>query len=206
MSNTNKKVKTVPCFDSHKDVIVKWVQVLYICQVASLFTTAFGAIGAIGSSVEWISRIITIIITVSLFSLSAVNERYRKAALFYGISVVGGILSAFLNKDLNKDILGLVISICSIIASYQQLNAHSEITAPKNAKLSKNWHSLFYYELVVGLISAFITLAVAVMAVLAEADPYAIMSFVLIILVFLSVILNLFHVMYLKQTLSLYKE
>jgi len=202
MSDTNENVMTTPDFDSHKDVIVKWVQILFICQVANLFAAALGAVAAISSILGWISRIITIAIIVSLFNLSAVNERYRKAALFYGISVGGGILSAVLNNNM----FGMVLSICSIVATYHELNAHSEITAPKNAKLSKKWHSLFYYQMVVGLISGFITSAGVVIAVLAEMDPDAIVSVALIFVALLGVIVNLFHVMYLKQTLSLYRE
>jgi len=100
----------------------------------------------------------------------------------------------------------IVFSICSIVASYQELNAHSEITAPKNAKLSKRWHSLFFYQMVVGMISGFISSAGVVIAVLAEMNPDTIVSFALAVIALVGVILGLFHVMYLNQTLRLYNE
>jgi len=83
-----------------------------------------------------------------LFKLSVVNARYRKATIFYGISVGGGILSSLLNMNM----FILVLSIFSIVASYQELNAHSEITASKDAKLSARWHSLFYLDMFAGII------------------------------------------------------
>lgn len=202
MSDTNEIVTPSPNFDSFKDIIVKWVHILFLCQIANLFTNVLGAITAIGSIAGWLSRIVTVVIIIALFNLAVVNERYRKAALFYGISVGGGILSALLNKNM----FGVVFSICSIVASYHELNAHSEITASKNAKLSKRWHFLFFYQMVVGLISGFISSAGVVIAVLAEMNPDAIVSFALIVTALVGVILGLFHVMYLKQTLRLYNE
>lgn len=202
MENYNEISENVVDYDAHRNIIKKWMKVLLICQIANLFASALGAISAISSIVGWVARIITIAIIVSLFNLSAVNERYRKAAIFYGISVGGGILSALLNKNM----FGMVLSICSIVATYHELNAHSEITAPKNEKLSKKWHSLFYYQMVIGLISGFIVPAGVVVAVLAEVDSDVIVSFALIITAIVSVILGLFQALYLKQTLHLYSE
>lgn len=202
MENYNEITENVTDYDAHRNIIQKWMRILLICQIANLCATALGAIAAISSIVGWISHIITIAIIVSLFNLSAVNERYRKTAIFYGISVSGSILSALLNKNM----FAMVLAICSTVATYHELNAHSEITAPKNAKLSNRWHSLFYYQMVVGLMSGFITSAGVVIAVLADIDPDTIVSVALIVIALLGVIVNLFHVKYLKQTLALYCE
>ena len=188
--------------DSRKETFVKWLNILFISQIANLVTTALGAITSIGSIISWVSRIVSIIVIVALFKLAVVHERYRKAAIFHCISVGGGIISALINVN----ILGIALSVCSIIASYHQLTAHAEITAPKNAKLSGRWKSLFYCQLVVGLIAGFLSSAGVVIAVLADINSESIVSGTLVFITLVNVILGLFHVMYLKQTLTLFKE
>lgn len=189
-------------FDSHKDIIAKGLNTLFVCQIASLAVTALGIITPIASIVGWVSRIISIIVIVALFKLAAVHERYRKAAIFHSISVGGGIVSALINMN----ILGIALSVCSIIASYQQLTAHAEITAPKSPRLSGKWRSLFYCQLVIGLISGFVSSAGVVIAVLADVNPDSIVSVTLIFITLVNIVLGLFHIMYLKLTLALYRD
>jgi len=127
-------------FEPHKETIVKWVHFLFLCQIAKLFITALGEIFTISGITGWVSHIASLATVFALFKLSVVNARYRKATIFYGISVGGGILSSLLNMNM----FILVLSIFSIVASYQELNGHSEITAAKDAKLSARWQYLFY--------------------------------------------------------------
>lgn len=201
MENNKEIAGNVTDYDTHRNIITKWIRVMFVCQIANLVTTALGAIADFGA-IAWISRVITIAFVVSLFNLSAVHERYRKAALFCGIHVGGDILSALLDKN----VFGLVLSVCSIIAFYQEVNAHSEITAPKNAKLSKKWHSLFYYQLIFGVLTSLVSFASVVIAVLVGISPETIVTSALRFTALVGIILGLFRVIYLKQTFQLYNE
>lgn len=202
MSDTNESVMPSPNFDSFKDVIVKWVHILFLCQIVNLFTTVLGAIAAIGSIAGWLSRIVTIAIIIALFNLSVVNERYRKAALFYGISVGGGILLELLNKN----VFVMVLSICSIVASYHELNAHSEITASKDTKLSARWHSLFYLDMFAGIMVGVLSIIPMIIAAFAGVDTDLLISIFSIVLVLINIVLEMLHVVYLKKTFVLYRN
>ena len=202
MENDHNNAENIVAFDPPKETVVKWLQLLFVCQIVSLVMTALGMVASIGSIIGWLSRAVSVAVIVALFKLAVANERYRKAAIFHSISVGGNIISALTGTN----ILGIVFSVCSIIASYQQLTAHAEITAPKNTKLAGKWTSLFYCQLVVGLLSGFVSSAGVVIAVLADIDPDSIVSAALIFISLINVTLGLFHVLYLKQTLALYME
>lgn len=185
-----------------KPIIAKWMNILFVCNIASMIVAALNAISAISGVTGWISRGISVVMIVALFNLAAVNERYRKSAILSAVVVGGGIAVAVLKMNL----FTIVISICAIIANYQELNAHSELVAPMDAKLSNRWRSLFGYELVVGIISGLFSSAAVVIAVLADVDAETITSVTVTVLALINVIIGLFRVMYLKQTLALYRE
>lgn len=188
--------------NEHKELIAKWIRVLFICQIASVCTTALGAVAALSTIAGWVARIISIAAIAALFNLAPVHEQYRKAAILSAVSVGGGIVSELLKVDL----FGLVLSVCSIAATYQELNAHAELTAPKDEKLSKRWHSLFYYEIVVGLLAGLAATVAIMVAAFAEMDQDTIIAITLAVTALVSVIVALVRVLYLKQTLALYQE
>ena len=190
--------------DDQKPIITKWIYILFICNIVNMIVTALNAIPAISGLTAWISRGITVVMIVALFNLAAVNERYRKAAFFSAVVVGGGIAVVVLALKVN--LFTMVISICALIANYQELNAHSELVAPKDAKLSRRWHSLFYWELAVGLITGFLSSAAVVIAVLADVDAEMITTVTVAVLGAINIILGLFRIVYLKQTIGLYQK
>lgn len=189
-------------FDDQKPIIAKWMYVLFICNIASMIVTALNVISAISGVTGWVTRGISVVMIVALFNLTVANERYRKAAIFSAIVVGGGIAVAVLKMNL----FTMVISICAIIANYQELHAHSELVASKDVKLSNRWRSLFGYELVVGIISGVFSSAAVVIAVLADVDAEMITSVTVAVFALINLVIGLFRVMYLKQTLGLYRE
>ena len=199
MSETEMAVTN---YDSHRELILKWLKILFICQAANLVMTVLAVIPALLTVTAWLSRIVSVFCIAALFSLSAVNGRYRKAAIFYCINLVGGIVAGLWNSSL----LTIAVSVCSIIASYQHVNAHSELTEPKDAKLSQRWHALFYWALVVGILSGLATTAAVVIAVLANADNQTVINGAVAFVALVAVIPGLFHLKYLKQTMALYNE
>ena len=188
--------------DEQRPLIAKWIYVLFVCGIASMILSALNAIPVLSGAAGWISRIVSVAAAVALFKLAPVNDRYRKAAIFSAVTVGGGIAVTVLNMNF----FTMVISICAIIANYQELNAHSELVAPSDAKLSRRWHSLFYWELAVGLVTGFLSSAAVVIAVLADVDAEAITSVTVAVLSAINVVIGLFHILYLKKTVGLYRE
>lgn len=202
MENNEEATVNIANYDSHKEVIAKWIRILFACQIVKILTATLNASAAIGNIAGWLSRIVTIAIIIALFNLSVVNKRYRKAALFYGISVGGGILLALLNKN----VFVMVLSICSIVASYHELNAHSEITASKDAKLSARWHSLFYLDMFAGIMVGVLSIIPMIIAAFAGVDTDLLISIFSIVLVLINIVLEMLHVVYLKKTLVSYRD
>ena len=202
MENNEEATVNIANYDSHKEVIAKWIRILFACQIVKILTATLNASAAIGNIAGWLSRIVTIAIIIALFNLSVVNERYCKAALFYGISVGGGILLALLNKN----VFVMVLSICSIVASYHELNAHSEITASKDAKLSARWHSLFYLDMFAGIMVGVLSIVPMIIAAFAGVDTDLLISIFSIVLALINIVLEMLHVVYLKKTVVLYRD
>ena len=202
MENNEEATVNIANYDSHKEVIAKWIRILFACQIVKILTATLNASAAIGNIAGCLSRIVTIAIIIALFNLSVVNERYRKAALFYGISVGGGILLALLNKN----VFVMVLAICSIVASYHELNAHSEITASKDAKLSARWHSLFYLDMFAGIMVGVLSIIPMIIAAFAGVDTDLLISIFSIVLVLINIVLEMLHVVYLKKTLVSYRD
>lgn len=188
--------------DVSRAILSKCIQILFVFQIVELFTEVLSVISLISGFTVWISRITSVLTIGVFFKMGSANKRYCKASLFYGISVGGAILLSLLGKSM----FTIVLSICSIIACYHELNAHSEITASMNAKLSKRWHSLFYLELTIGLLAGLLSAIPIIIATVAGADPNTITSITKICATIASVFLNLLRVIYLKQTLSLYRN
>ena len=189
-------------YDSHKDAIAKWVQVLLICHIAAFVALALGMIPVISTITGWISRAISVAMIVPLFNLSAINKRYRRATIFYGIAVGGDILTALLSITT----FGTVFSICAVIATYQELNAHSEITAHKDEKLSGRWHSLFSWELCVAILTVFLGAIPIMVAAIAGVDSDTIIKVGTIFGIAIALFLKAIRILYLKKTLALYKD
>lgn len=199
----NELIPAASDYDPHREILTKWLQVLLVCSMASLAMSFVVAIAGNGTVLTLISAAISIVGVVAYFGLAPVSERYRKAAIFTAISVGGSILVIVAPS---VSIITLATSICSIVASWQEFNAHSEITESRDRKLSRQWHALFYYQLVIGIISGVLTTAAVVIAVLAELDPELIVNVTVWVVMFISAILGIVRILYLKRTLALFQE
>lgn len=188
--------------NEHNEIIAKWIRVLLICQIATVITTALTVFAAVNAIAGWAARIVSIAAIAALFSLAPVHERYRKAALFNAIALGGGIVTALLKLE----VFGMVLSICGIVGTYHELNAHSELTEPKDEKLSKRWQALFWYEVIAGLFAGLFATVAVVVSAFAGIDQDTIVSMAVTAAAVVSVIVALIRVLYLKQTLTLYQE
>lgn len=188
--------------NEQKEVIIKWIRVLLVCQISTVVTTALTIFAAVNAIAGWVARVVSIAAIVALFNLAPVHERYRKAAILNAVALAGGIVTGLLQME----VFGLVLSICAIVATYHELNAHSELTESMDEQLSKRWHSLFWYEVIAGLFAGLFSTVAVVVAAFAGIDQDTIVSMAVTAAAVVSVIVALVRVLYLKQTIALYQE
>ena len=135
---------------------------------------------------------------VCMFRLAPVNERYQKAGILR-TAWLGCMLASLVFLP---SILVLAASILSIIAVYQEYSAHSEVVADKDAKLSRNWHSLFNWSIVTGLLVSFGSMVTALIASFAGVEITKITAIVTGILGIPQLVIEIVYLLYLKKMLS----
>ena len=185
--------------DTHKPLLAQWLDVLLKIQIAAVAVSLLAMIPGVIKVTQWVSPLLAVGVIVALFRLTPVSGRYRKAAIFRCVTLAGTVLALF-----NINALSLVTSVCAIVASYQEYAGHSEVTNAAPA-LSRRWHSLFYWQLVVGILSGFGAVAGTVIAVLVGVGSTAIINGVVVVIAAVSVVMQIVYVLYLKKTLELFR-
>ena len=196
-------VETANPFDQQADLLKKWLRYLYYVEAIMLVVSVLHSVPRISSLVTvWLNRILSILAVVILFHLIPGNSRYRKAAIFGAVGTCGSILIGIRGSMLETT-AGMLLSVCSLIGTYQEYHAHSELIWEKDEKLSAKWASLFTWEFLIGmavsLLSTSAVLAVASMEIASE----LLVSAVLIVLIVPEVIIKLLYLKYLKIMLSM---
>ena len=104
-------------------------------------------------------------------------------------------------------LLSVVVSICSLVALYQEFCGHAEMMTGIDEKLSKNWHSLFNWNIfgsiLVGVFGA-ITVVFSVVALVLDANLIA--GLVIALVLGFEVILQIFYLCFLKRTREAYEH
>jgi len=185
-----------------REYITTWLRYLLYAQIASVAISAISTLLGFGTVFGWIVRILSAGVVFILLRMIPVNEGYRTAAIFHGIVLAGGIFSVLSQQNT----ISLVISVCSIIARYQEYHAHSELCEGKDPALAQKWRSLFIWQMVIGLVIGFITTAGTVIGVVSGAAADSIVNVILVTDVLVSTVLEVVYLLYLKRTISLYSE
>jgi len=133
-----------------------------------------------------------VVVITAMFQLAPLNERYRNAEIFGFLTIVG---------DFN-----IMFSICSIFATYHELNGHSELVASMDEKLSGRWSALFRIELTGKIIVAFCVLIPIMVVMLAEANADLLSVIATVGSTLVKGALDLLYVVYMKQTLALFEK
>lgn len=180
-------------------LLVKWLKFLFTVQLVSFAVSVVSLFGILNALTQWVSIGLAVCVVVAMFQLGSVNERYRKAFIFTVVQLVGTLGGLLLPNT----IFSLVTSIGSFVAAYQQYQGHSEITEAGDSVLSRKWHSLFIWELVVGVIAGVISIVAAVIGGLAGAETAALVSIVLAIVALPTLGLQVLYLLYMKKTLAL---
>ena len=185
------------------DLLTKWLRALVYIAIVSIVNSAISILPIIPAAVTtWISRGIMVAMIVCMFRLAPVNERYQKAGILRAVWLGCMIASlVFL-----PSILVLAASILSIIAVYQEYSAHSEVVADKDAKLSRNWHSLFNWSIVTGLLVGFGSVVTALIASFAGVEITRITAIVTGILGIPQLVIEIVYLLYLKKMSAIFDE
>lgn len=187
-------------------MVTKWLRVLmYIAMVslANSIITYFPFVPAAVST--WISRGIMVAMVVCMFQLSSVNQRYWKAGIMRAVMLGCALVTAYLFGSM---ILTLAASIVSIIAVYQEYNAHSELVADKDEKLSGKWHSLFTWSILAGVLLSFGASVVAVILIAADMEGGAsrISGIAVGLLSIPQCVIDVIYILYIKKMIAIFEN
>lgn len=185
-------------YESHKPLLAKWLKILLYAHLASVVCSLLGLIPVVSVVAGWGSTAVSVACIYALFQLSPACTRYQKAAIFSAVALVCGLVA--------QSILSLVISICSIVAMYQEYMGHSEVTSQTDPALSGKWNSLFTIQLVVGILSGVASSAGVVIGVLAQMSTDALVGIIVFIMAVIGIGLELLYLNYLNQMLKHYSE
>lgn len=199
--DNNISLVEIPAYEEHRALILKWLKVLFVCEIVRVVMSVISFIPVLEGLDSLITSAISIVVIVAMFKLAVVNERYRKAGIFHCISIGGSVVLVLLHME----ILSLAFVVLALIAVYHEFNAHSELTEPLDEKLSDRWHDLFGLRLAGGFVAglfSMIPMMVASMLGMGEEMMDFLMS---LIVMLVSMILKLLYVIYMKQTLKLFR-
>ena len=183
---------------------VKWLRALMYIAIVSLVNSIISFLPVVPAVLtSWIARGIMVALIVCMFQLAPVNVRYRKAGIMRAVMLVCTLITALVS---GTSIMNLAVSILSIIAVYQEYNAHSELIADKDAKLSGKWHSLFNWSIATGLLVGFGSAVAVLILSLMEMNVVGVTALVVGILSVPQMILDLVYVMYIKKMISSFED
>lgn len=181
--------------NENRNDTTKWLQYLLYVGIASLVNSLLGIFGLGGLS-RWIGLVVNGATIYLLFMLAGSNPRYKTAAIFFAVALVSGLIS--------NVILGLVGSICGIVAQYQEYHAHGELIEERDPKLADQWGTLFGLEILVSIVAVLLTgLVVGVLAAATNISEAAILPVATILVAALGIALNALYLSYLNRTIKL---
>ena len=190
--------------NAHKELLQKWLKVLFYTQIASMAITVINAATYWDNITAWILKSVNVVVLWSLFQLKDVNPRYRTAAIAKLGALICGLLTAPVNTRLGlSSILMLVGSGCSWITAYQEYHGHGELVEATDSKLAKKWKDLFVWEIVIGLGISFISVGATTVLVAAGAASSSITTAIILLSTLSSLVLEALYLLYMKRTLEL---
>ena len=181
---------------------VTWLRNLFYIHIASIALSLPTLIFINNPITPWIGHALSAGIALCLFYLAPANTRYRTAAILTAVYVGLSVLSQLMPNSL----LTIAISILSIIAAYQEFHAHAEIVEEKNPKLSQRWKSLFVWQIVIGVIAGFSSVAAVVIMVLAEMDQEQIVALTAGAVILVSLIPGILYLVYLRRMIRIFQD
>lgn len=181
---------------------VKWLQILFYVHIASIALSLISLLPVNDSFSVWISRVISAAVAVCLFQLAPASERYKKAAIFSAVSLGLTLASTLLLTTL----LTLAASILSLLATYQEYSGHSDMVAEADPKLSRNWHSLFNWQIIVGVLTSVVSMVTVIALAALELNTTVITALIVGALSLVGVVLGILYLVYLHRMIKIFSE
>ena len=180
----------------------KWLQILLYVHLVNIVIAVLNLVPGLSKVTTWLSEGMLLAVAFVLLKLTAVNVRYRKAAILRIVTLAGTVLALVTSKlAMVSSLVSLVASICGIISTYQEYHAHAEVIEPLDQKLARKWRNLFIWSIVVGLLAGFAAAVGVVFSVIAGGNVAV--ELVTALVGIPSVILLIAYLVYLKRMLKL---
>lgn len=190
--------------ENRSEMLAKWLRILMYIAIVSLANSAVNFFPFVPAAVTtWISRGIMVAVAACMLQLAPTNVRYKKAGIMRAVMLVCILITAFVHAS---PILNLAAYILSIIAVYQEYNAHSELIADKDSKLSGKWHSLFTWGLIASILVGFGSTVTVLILTMLESDVVRLAAIIVGILSIPQMILDLVYMLYIKKMISIFEN
>jgi len=188
--------------ENYENLPVKWLRYLFYVHIAGIVVSLLGWITTSEALNVWLGRAVTLGVVVCMYQLSPLNPRYKKSFIFRGVMLLLTLITYLLYSSA---FLTLAASVLSIIATYQEYHAHSELAAEKDGKLSRNWSSLFTWEIIVSVLTTVLTMAATLIMVMGEIGTSAVVAVITVIMKLVSLVLGVLYLVYLHRTMKLFE-
>lgn len=194
----------------HKELLQKWLRLLLYIQLAGIAVSALSLIPSFSSWFSWVSYLVTIGTFFVLFRLAPANGRYRTSAVLSCVSLFLTILNSLMGLasgalgigSLLGSLFTLAASICTLVAAYQEYHGHADVIKPLDNKLSGKWHSLFTWQIIIGVVMGFGSSIAAVVSVLIG-GALGVVSVIVVITGLAGICVRIVYLMYLNRTCKL---
>ena len=177
----------------HRQLLTKWLKILMYVHIASIAISIISMFSFKDSWNTWTGIAITLAGTVCMYAMAPINRRYKTAGNLYAVYLVCAVL--------NQTALALVASILSLIAMYQEYSAHSELVADMDPNLSANWHSLFNWQIFVGVAVSVISIITVLLMAAVESQASRITA-VVVIFGLADLLLTVVYIQFVRQMIG----
>lgn len=192
-------------YDPHtpapQEMTAKWLRILFYVQAAALAASLLSFLPLPNALTLWFGRAVVLGVVICMYQLSPAGDRYRKAFLFRGVMLALTLVTMLLYSS---TLLALAASILSILATYQEYSAHSDLTAEADPKLSRNWHRLFNWQLVVGILTSVLSMAAVLVLVSLEMDAVRITAMLTGALNLVGTVLQVIYLIFLNRMVRIF--
>ena len=179
----------------HKELLVKWLRYMPWFRIAAIAMGVLILIPATATVGSWLSLGCSAGCIYLLMKVSPACNRYRTAGILFTINLVAGLLGIA--------ILSLAGSVCAFVGTYQEMNGHSDITKKLDAELSRKWHNLFYWSMLIGFLAGVAGTSGVVIGAIAGVAAETLVNVIVPALTGVELIVELMYLRYMNKTLAL---
>lgn len=185
---------------SDNTLTAKWLRTLFYIHIALLAATCLSWLPIQDQWITWFKWALTIGTALCLTRLSSNHSRYTKAALFRILYIGGTMVNSLL---FFSPVIVLAAAIFSILGTYQEYHAHSQLITEKDAVLSRKWSRLFGLTLLVEILVSFVSSILSVAITMLHWDNLNIIPFVTVAQSIPQLFVRVLYLIYMNRTVRL---